>query len=393
MADLESDRIERTISTNNVDKWAQAVCAFSNDFPNHQSPGYLLIGVNDDGTPTGLQVTDRLLQNLAALRSSGNIQPLPALTVQKYSMPNGVGEVAVIEVFPSDLPPVRYKGRVWIRVGPRRAIANETEERLLSERRATNTRHFDARPCLGSTLTDLNLDLFRLNYLPKAIASDILEENQRNLKQQLASLRFYDLDKDCPTYAGILLFGKQPKWWIPGAYIQFIRFTGATLTTDVDSEHALSGDLISLLQELDILIKLNNKHRPIPQTILREKRFSAYPTLALKELMMNAVMHRWYEGSTAPIRCYWFSEHIEIQNPGGLYGEATPDNFPHQNAYRNPVLAEAMKILGYVNKFGYGVQRAIEALANNGNPPAQFQFEPTYFLVKLQQTQMTYDLV
>jgi len=99
MADLESDRIERTISTDNTDKFAQAVCAFSNDFPNHQSPGYLLIGVNDNGSPNGLQVSDRLLQNLAALRSAGNIQPLSALTVQKYTLPNALGEVAVVEVF------------------------------------------------------------------------------------------------------------------------------------------------------------------------------------------------------------------------------------------------------------------------------------------------------
>jgi len=385
MSDIESDRIERTTSTNNTDKFAQAVCAFSNDFPNHRCPGYLLIGVNDDGTPSGLQVTDRLLQNLAALRSAGNIQPLPALTVQKYSLPNGQGEIAVVEVFPSDLPPVRYKGRIYIRVGPRRAIANETEERILSERRTTVASRADARPCLGSTFNDISLDLFRLNYLPNAIATEIIEENQRNIKEQLASLRFYDLDKDCPSYAGILLFGKKPTWWIPGAYIQFVRFAGTTLTDEVESEQALSGDLITVLRDLDALIKLHNQHYPIPQTTLREKLFSAYPAIALKELMMNAVMHRWYESSTAPIRFYWFSDHVEIQSPGGLYGEVTPENFPRQTAYRNPVLAEAMKVLGYVNKFGYGVQRAQEALAKNANPPAKFQFEPTYVLVRVRQ--------
>ncbi|NJO16028.1 MAG: ATP-binding protein [Thioploca sp.] len=145
MIDIESDRIERTTSINKTDKFAQAVCAFANDFPRHGSPGYLLLGVNNDGSPSGLQVDDRLLQNLAALRSDGNIQPLPTLTVQEYVLPDAQGEVAIIvEVFPADLPPVRYKGQVWIRVGPRRAIASETEERQLSERRATMIRHFEA---------------------------------------------------------------------------------------------------------------------------------------------------------------------------------------------------------------------------------------------------------
>ena len=73
-----------------------------------------------------------------------------------------------------------------------------------------------------------------------------------------------------------------------------------------------------------------------------------YPEWALRELLTNAVMHRNYD-SNAPIRFYAFSDHIEIQNPGGLYGEATPENFPTRNDYRNPVIAEAMKSLGFVN--------------------------------------------
>ena len=59
LADLGSDRVERTISNSNSDKFAQALCAFANDFPAHRQPGYLLIGVKDDGEPSGLTVTDR----------------------------------------------------------------------------------------------------------------------------------------------------------------------------------------------------------------------------------------------------------------------------------------------------------------------------------------------
>ena len=386
MTDIESDRIERTTSINKTDKFAQAVCAFANDFPRHRSPGYLLWGVNNDGSPSGLQVDDRLLQNLAALRSDGNIQPLPALTVQKYALPDAQGEVAVVEVFPADLPPVRYKGQVWIRVGPRRTIASETEERQLSERRAAMIRHFDARPCLGSTLNELSLELFRLTYLLNAVAAEVIDENHRSIKEQLASLRFFDLSKDCPTYAGILLFAKTPTQWLPGAYIQFLRIVGINLTDEVETEHVLAGDLLMVLRELDSLIKLHNQFQPIFQTGLREQMRSPYPIVALRELLLNAVMHRGYEDSTAPIRFYWFSDRIEIQNHGGLYGEVTPGNFPRQNAYRNPVLAEAMKVLGYVNKFGRGVLRAQESLATNGNPPAEFQFELNYFLVIVRQS-------
>jgi ATP-dependent DNA helicase RecG len=378
--------VERTTSTNDTDKFAKAICAFSNDYPNHRKPGYLLVGVRDDGRPSGLQVTDQLLQNLAGIRSDGNIQPLPAITVQKYVLPQGQGEIAVVEVLPSDLPPVRYKGQVWIRVGPRRAIANETEERRLSERRTALAVTFDARACLGSRLEDLSLDLFLVTYRANAIPAGILEENKRDIPEQLASLRFYDLGRDCPTYAGILLFGQDALRWLPGAYIQFVRFQGQQLTDEVQTEHTFSGDLLTVLRELDGFIPVQNQSRPEIESPLRERMTTLYPTIAIRELLMNALMHRWYEGSSAPIRFYWFTERIEIQSPGGLYGEATPENFPRQNAYRNPVIAEAMKVLGYVNKYGRGVLRAQEALLRNGNPPAEFTFEPTYVLAIIRRS-------
>lgn len=383
MADLESDRIERTVSTNDTDKFGEAICAFSNDFPNHRQPGYLLLGVDNNGRPNGLRVSDQLLQNLAAIRSDGNVQPLPAMTVQKYSLPPG--DVAVIEVLPSDLPPVRYKGRVWIRVGPRRAVASETEERLLSERRTALAKTFDARPCLNSRTEDLILDLFLVTYRIQAVAAEVLAENNRQLTEQLASLRFYDLNKDCPTYAGILLFGKDPLAWMPGAYIQFVRFQGIQLSDEVEAEYRFSGDLLTVLREMDAFLPLQIQSKPATRTVLQEQTLETYPRVALREFLMNAVMHRWYEGSNSPIRFYWFADRVEIQSPGGLYGEATPENFPRQNAYRNPIVAEAMKALGYVNKYGRGVLRAQEALAKNGNPPAEFTFEPNYVLVTIRR--------
>jgi ATP-dependent DNA helicase RecG len=373
----EADRIERTISVNNTDKFSEAVTAFANDLPNHGLPGYLVVGVNDDGTPSGLAVTDQLLQNLGALRSDGNIQPLPSLNVAKFSLPGG--EVAVVEVFPSDLPPVRYKGRVCIRVGPRKGVASQQDERILTEKRIAKARTFDALPCLGSSLDTLVADLFLTTYLSQAVAPEVIAENDRDLPTQLASLRFYDLGRQCPTNAGILLFGKNPLQWLPGAYIQFLRLQGASLAGDVLLEKSLSGDLLTVLRELESLVDLHIESRPVTVSALRERQVVNFPRVALRELLMNAVLHRSYE-STAPIRFYWFSDRVEIQSPGGLYGEASPENFPNQNSYRNPVLAEAMKALGFVNRFGRGVLRAQEGLKENGNGPAEFQFDANYVL-------------
>lgn len=379
LADIESDRIERTTATKDTDKFGQAICAFANDFPNHRQPGYLLVGVENGGRPSGLSVTDQLLQSLAALRSDGNIQPLPAMTVGKLSLPEG--DVAVVEVQPSDIPPVMYKGQVWIRVGPRKAIANEQEERILSERRVSHTRNFDAHPCPESSLGDLALALFEA-YRREAVAEDVIEANHRALEEQLASLRFYDLRKGCPTFAGILLFGKNPRFFVPGAYIQYLRFPGRT-PDDLPADQAeISGDLLTVLRELDARVKANIHATLKPVSALREKLVPDYPEGAIRELLMNAVMHRNYNSNT-PISFYWFSDRIEIQSPGGLYGEVTPENFSTRNSYRNPVIAEAMKALGYVNRYGYGIQRARRLLADNGNPAASFAFDPHWVVATL----------
>lgn len=122
---LESDRVERKESfRGDVPKKArQAVCAFANDLPNNNEPGVLFIGAKDNGEPSGLLVTDQLLLALADMKTDGNILPLPVLSVEKRMLKEA--EMAVVTVMPSDMPPVKYDGRIWIRTGPRRSIANE----------------------------------------------------------------------------------------------------------------------------------------------------------------------------------------------------------------------------------------------------------------------------
>lgn len=115
--DMESDRVERKLSLSDPNSIRQAICAFANDLPGHGKPGVIFIGVNDDGTCKGLQITDKILRNLADMRDDGNIQPMPSMTVEKKVLCGC--ELAVVIVQPSIAPPVRLRGRTWIRVGPR----------------------------------------------------------------------------------------------------------------------------------------------------------------------------------------------------------------------------------------------------------------------------------
>ncbi len=376
---LEQDRVEKTISLTDANKFGEAICSFSNDLPDHKLPGYLLVGVHDDGTKAGINVDDRLLQKFMDFRTDGRIVPPPLLTVARFSYPDG--DVAVVEVQPHDLPPVRYKGKLCVRIGPRKGTANEAEERRLVEKRSAFARTFDVMPCKGSTLEDISLELFELRYLSAAIDADTLRENNRNIKAQLASLKFFDIKEDCPTYAGILMFGNNPRFFVPGAYVQFVRFSGEDEASDFEYEHRFDGDLTTQLGQMDEFIKANVVKTVLPE--LGADYVSNYPVRAIKELLFNAVIHKDYQ-SNAPVKFYEFSNRIEISNAGGLYGKARPENFPNENDYRNPALAEAAKNLGFVNGFNVGVKAALAALQKNGNPEPEFiKDQPTSFSVKI----------
>lgn len=375
--DLESDRVERKEALSDRDKVAQAVCAFANDLPGHRLPGYVLVGVGDRGRPSGLPITDRLLLNLADLRDDGNILPLPSMTVGKRLLEGS--EIALVEVMPSSVPPVRYKGAPWIRVGPRRAIATSEEEARLAERRRSSDLPFDARPLPSASVADLDLDLFQRTYLPSALAPEVLAANERTLDHQLAALRLAT-PEGVPTVAGMVTVGCDPVSFVPGAFVQFLRFDGPVVTDQVIADHRIARPLPDLLHELDELLRINIRTAVDLTSGPVERRYPDYPLVALQQLTRNALMHRTYETSTAPVRITWLSDRVEIQNPGGPFGQVTVENFgePGVTDYRNPTIAEAMRQLGYVQRFGVGIAIARKSLSENGNPELRFQVEPTY---------------
>ena len=372
LVDTESYHIERTASTVNTDKFCQAICAFSNDLAGSGKNGYLIIGAHDNGKCSGLRVEDKLLLQISNIRTDGNILPQPIVTVEKFRFDDG--EVLVAEVQPSEFPPVRYRGRVWVRIGSRKSIASEAEEKILTERRLSNIHTFDAMPCFGTSLDDLDLTLIKRDFLPKVVSEDVLTQDKRPIEVQLASLCFYDLRYNCPTNGAIILFGVNPQRYLPGSYVQYVRFKGADRAGDILNEHKFSGNLCRELAKIDTFIEASiAQKRPIPVSVLREETVSNYPYWATRELLMNAVMHRDYQ-TNAPVQFYEYDDRIEVQNPGGLFGKVSPENFPNVSDYRNPYIAEAIKVLGYVNRFSRGIYRVQKELMDNGNGQASFDF-------------------
>jgi ATP-dependent DNA helicase RecG len=276
---------------------------------------------------------------------------------------------------------VRCRGRVYIRIGPRRGIASAQDERILNEKRRHRDRPFDVQPVKSATLADLDRRFFEEVYLPAAFAPEILEANDRSFAQRLAATKMIVSEEDpTPTTLGILMLCHRSRDFLPGAYIQFLRIAGQTLGDPIVDELLVTGAIQDILRRIDEKLLSHNRTAVNFTNGPVEQRTYSYPLAALQQLIRNAVLHRAYEATNAPVRVYWYDDRIEITNPGGPYGIVTPENFgePGLTDYRNPNLAEAMRTLGFVQHFGAGIPTARRELARNGNPPLEFNIQPTY---------------
>ena len=372
----ESDRVEfkESMRGGSADSIREAICAFANDLPGHDKPGVIFVGASDDGAIVDLPITDELLRQLADMKTDGNIVPPPTMTVEKRVL--NAKAVAVITVQPTDSPPARCRGRILIRTGPRRGAATAQDERILNEKRRYGDIPFDARPVRRATLDDISLGFFEYGYLPKAFAPEVLAENDRTIQEQLAATKMIAAPDDpTPTVLGLLVMGWKPDHFIPGAWVQFLKIDGNDLTDEIVDDLTVTGPVWHVLERLQGKFYGHNR---VAVDLIQgsiERRTTLFSVPALEQLTHNAIMHRAYESSYSPVRVYWYNDRIEITNSGGLYGDAALDPFGQSGltGYRNPNLADAMKTLGIVQRFGVGLRWARRWMRETGQPEPEFE--------------------
>ena len=379
----ESDRVEFTASTTDLDKFRKAICAFANDLRGNGEFGLLFIGLDDHGRCAGSTIDDALLKTLGGLRVDGKILPFPVMEVARKRL--GDCDVAVVQVEPSDNPPIKVDGRCWIRTGPRRAQATAEEERRLTEKRRWGNIPYDMQGVPGATVeADLDMRAFENDYLPCAVSPEVLAENRRDRGDQLRALRLV-APNGAPTVTAILVLGRDPRYWFPGAHLQFVRYGGAAVTDEILDHAEFSGPLPEQLREADRLLRLNIT-RALDTHGERHIEERSYPYEALRELLRNAAIHRNYENSHTPVRISWLADRVEVLSPGSAFGEVGRDNFGRgATSYRNPTIAEAMKNMGFMQRFGIGIETARRTLAENGNPPPEFDVQDAFVLVTVRR--------
>ncbi len=173
-----------------------------------------------------------------------------------------------------------------------------------------------------------------------------------------------------PTYAGLLLFGRHPQQWVPSATIMAARFSGVAIS-DQFVKQEIRGTLPQQLRQAETFVR--DQLRSVVRLVgLSREETPEYPLEAVRELLVNAVAHRDYNQGGDSIHLRMFADRLEVHSPGDLPGPVNLENLLDARFSRNPVIAQVLSDLGYVERLGYGLNRVVTVMHQSNLSEPQF---------------------
>lgn len=281
------------------------------------------------------------------------------------SVPVEKAQVLAITV-PAGLPHVyNVDGRYWGREGTQtNPIPARRLRELLLERGVVQ---FETRLPPNASLDDLDLEQVQA-YL-QALNLPRNEPYEKVLLQRGCLQR--SNGRLMPTYATLLLFGIHPQQWLPNSTLLAVRFPGLSFSDEFIRQE-ISGTLPEQLHQAESFLRANLRS-VVRMTGLAHEEALEYPFEAVRELLVNAVAHRDYNIQGDNIHLHIFSDRLEVQSPGGLPGPVTLDNLLEARFSRNAVITQVLSDLGFVERLGYGLDRVVAVLRQNGMRPPRFE--------------------
>lgn len=189
-------------------------------------------------------------------------------------------------------------------------------------------------------------------------------------------------DDAVPTYAGLILFGRDPQRWVRGAEIEMARFSGRELS-DTFVRQTIGGTLPHQLRQAEAFLAGNMRTVVRLGSGLTRKERPEYPLEAAREALVNAVAHRDYSITGDQIRVFLFADRLEVSSPGHLPGPVTVDNIADERFSRNEVIVQVLADLGFIERLGYGIDRMIRLMREHALAPPRFQEKALGFRVTL----------
>ncbi len=367
----ESKTLEFKENTNSIDRIVKTAIAFANT-----AGGQILIGVGDDKQIIGLtdpQIDEERITNVF----SDSISPKLLMGIHRIT--HNKKELLLVEI-PNHIAPFYliskgYPDGVYVRYGStNRQAGNELvkEMVLLARNKA-----FDEQPCV-EPVAEIDFQY---------IESVYKEKNFTVTKEKLITenvLCRYQ-NKSIPTVGGALLFAKNHQELFPDAAIRCGRFHGTTKSNILDDKY-LSGHLIDLIdQTIQFVERHTNQSIEIGRST--HEIVPEYPVKAIREAIINAIVHADYMISGSSIQVAIFDNRIEVTNPGGLpFGQTIESAVSGVSRLRNKVIGGVFHRLGFINRWGSGIGRILDECESVLLPIPTFQELGNHFRVTLFNT-------
>ncbi len=365
----ESGRVEFKKSLRLHDEIGEAVSAFCNT-----NEGILLVGVSDSGMVKGAQVGKRTMEDLANyIKRNTDPQVYPSVEVVQADGK----DVVVVKVNESHEKPVFFKKHAYKRVSKSSHRISSSEMRKLAKESGPKV-YWDEGSCEGATLEDIDdekVRWFREKY--KDVNSTELKGTDEDILKTLSCLK--DVNRQLHlTNAGVLLFGKEPQKYFPYSRIKIAIYPGTTVGIEHIDIKDFEGDLFYLVDEAEKYIRRYVYSPSILKfgQIAREE-VPQYPYFAIRELIVNALVHRDYAVRGSKIIIKIFRDRIEYQSPGTLPANITPKNIVKEQFLRNPAIGKAFSKIRYIEEMGEGWDRIIEEVRKHPLKPRLPNVEDT----------------
>lgn len=378
----EELRIEFKLDSEKQTQLAEVMAAMANS-----QGGWLLVGVQDDGIIVGVKrpkiIIDRLNQ------AADTVVPSLLGRVKVESIETDDYRIVVAAYIPQGLQAIYSVGGVYrIRIGSYNRLLTFDQAQAMAYR--WGILHHEKSPVPNLKLEDLQeepiqkyLSRHLNNYTPQTYRHLSRFEILRNLGCAVT-----EENRQVPTVAAALFFSPAPDFYVPGALIVAVRFTGTYGDYAIDRA-TLRGPLPELIESAARFLEKNIRyHLQIPDApgdSLFSKEVPEYPVETYREMIVNMVAHRDYY-SSVPARIMIYEDRIEAENPGGLLPGLTLETMQNQHHPRNPRIVEMLRELGYVEQFGSGIRRMRKSMLEAGLNEPVFESNENYFKVTLKNS-------
>jgi ATP-dependent DNA helicase RecG len=363
MAELSADRL------------AETLVAFANT-----DGGAVVLGVDETG---------RILGNLAPEDAEGLLRaalsecrPIVRTEWQQFEDRDGLA-VAIQVPRGAELHSLA-DGRVLVRTHAGNQVLDGARISQLAATKESGDYETDA--VAGATRADLDDEVIR-DYLQRRtdrLGRDLAQHED----EILTGVGALDAHNQ-PTVAGLLLFGREPEFFMPQSGLLYVRFAGLEPRgpeglPGYSRRQEFNGALARVIEKSWSLLLQEMRAEAVVRGLQREDRM-LYPPFAVREALVNAMCHRDYRLTGRRVEIRQFDDRLEISSPGGLPGYITLDNIVEEHFSRNPRLVNGLFEWGYIEQLGLGIDRMIEEMLQAGHPQPEFRATPYSFTVVLRR--------